>query len=81
MKKQEDKLEIGKRVIIVPATQNQRGRIVIGELVYDCEIRNGVRYTGGMPNEQFVQTLPEEQLIDLALYGMAAVQNDSFRLN
>lgn len=41
--------------------------------VYECEVRNGVRYIDGKTEPEFAKTLSPSELMDLAIVGAMAV--------
>lgn len=50
-----------------------KGKITISGKVYECEVRNGVRYIDGKTVPEFAKTLSPSELMDLAIVGAMAV--------
>lgn len=50
-----------------------KGKITISGKVYECEVRNGVRYVDGKTVPEFAKTLSLSELMDLAIVGAMAV--------
>lgn len=45
--------------------------IKIGQSTYPCEVRDGVRYVNGMTVDDFIDTLPVDELVIVAKLGKA----------
>jgi hypothetical protein len=56
------------------------GQVSIGDKNYDCEVIDGVRYIDGKTVDEFYNTLPVEEIIKLAMVGVAAIENEKKRI-
>lgn len=46
-----------------------KGKLNIGDRVYDCEVVDGERYIDGVPASEFLKRLPFDELMKLAITG------------
>lgn len=50
-------------------TKEYKGIITIGGKEYQCEVIDGIAYANGMIIDEFIKTLPYEDLMNTALMG------------
>lgn len=46
-----------------------KGKITIGGKTYECEVIDGIRYVDGKTIDEFMRTLPIEDIINVAMAG------------
>lgn len=51
-----------------------KGKITIAGKTYDCEVRNGVRYIDGVTSDEFIKRLPFDEVLNLCMTGIVAVE-------